>query len=348
MKKLTVLFIILTIIISTFFITELTAESFFIDEHGVIFNDMPLPPLLEIKPFEPKWAGMEGHQIEDVISISNILSIGNVTLHRVLTEDRTIPFYTCSAPLEITALENAKMVYIDRIRDGYYRSMLSDLPYYIHRIDFEGQLSIWDASENKEKIINYENIADYTLDREPKIIAGAKAKLTESGYYTVKCLTGYVDAIIHIEEGIDAIPNESNVLVNGKKVSFDAYNINGNNYFKLRDLAFVLNGTERQFAVTYISEKNEIILSPGIEYESVGGEMSQGKSQVKEAKPSSINTFLLDDTSNNVNQISLKAYTIAGNTYFMLRDIGKTFNFGVFWDGESKSIIIDTSSPYIE
>jgi hypothetical protein len=40
-----------------------------------------------------------------------------------------------------------------------------------------------------------------------------------------------------------ASPTSSTVLVNGKNVAFDAYNINGNNYFKLRDLAYTLNGT---------------------------------------------------------------------------------------------------------
>ena len=304
--------------------------------------------MLEIKPFAPKWSNMDEFEIEDVISISNILTTDSVTLHSLLTEDRTIPFYTCNAPLEITALENAKMVYIHRIADGYYFSMLSGLPYYLDIIDFEGQVSIWDENENKEKIINYENLNNYTLGKVPQIIAGAKAKLTESGYYEVICLSGYTDAIIHIEKNIDASPNESNVLVNGEKVSFDAYNINGNNYFKLRDLAFVLNGTEKQFAVTYISQENEIILLPGVKYEPVGGEMSQGKSQVKDAKPSSINTFFLDDTSKSINQISLKAYNIGGNIYFMLRDIGKTFDFGVSWDGKNKSIIIDTSASYTE
>ena len=49
---------------------------------------------------------------------------------------------------------------------------------------------------------------------------------------------------------ITAKPTESNVLVNGVSKSFDAYNINGSNYFKLRDLAYVLNGTEKQFEIT--------------------------------------------------------------------------------------------------
>ena len=49
--------------------------------------------------------------------------------------------------------------------------------------------------------------------------------------------------------GPSANPTNAKVLVNGEEVAFDAYTIDGSNYFKLRDLAFVLNGTEKQFEV---------------------------------------------------------------------------------------------------
>jgi V8-like Glu-specific endopeptidase len=39
----------------------------------------------------------------------------------------------------------------------------------------------------------------------------------------------------------------SKILVDGKTVLHDAYLINDNNYFKLRDLATVINGTKKQF-----------------------------------------------------------------------------------------------------
>lgn len=40
---------------------------------------------------------------------------------------------------------------------------------------------------------------------------------------------------------LKAIPTYSKVLVNSKEISFDAYLIEGNNYFKLRDLASVMS-----------------------------------------------------------------------------------------------------------
>ena len=48
-----------------------------------------------------------------------------------------------------------------------------------------------------------------------------------------------------------AKPTASKVLVNDKDVAFDAYNINDNNYFKRRDIALQLSGTEKQFEVEW-------------------------------------------------------------------------------------------------
>jgi hypothetical protein len=48
----------------------------------------------------------------------------------------------------------------------------------------------------------------------------------------------------------EAVPTTSTVLVNGNNIKFDSYNINGNNYFKLRDLAYVLNTTETLYFST--------------------------------------------------------------------------------------------------
>ena len=37
------------------------------------------------------------------------------------------------------------------------------------------------------------------------------------------------------------------------EVQFEAYNINGSNYFKLRDVAYAMNGTSKQFDVRWNS-----------------------------------------------------------------------------------------------
>ena len=137
-----------------------------------------------------------------------------------------------------------------------------------------------------------------------------------------------------------ANPTASTVLVNGVPVAFDAYNINDNNYFKLRDLAYVLTDTEKCFEVDWDGEKQAISLTSGQAYTVVGGEMEGKGSGVKTPVPSNARVYLDGD------EILLTAYNIDGNNYFKLRDIGGVFDFGVDWDGAAQTIAIDTSKGY--
>lgn len=140
----------------------------------------------------------------------------------------------------------------------------------------------------------------------------------------------------------NAQPTASTVLVDGTPVAFDAYAINGNNYFKLRDLAYILNGTGKQFEVVWDNDLKAINLKPGQSYTAVGGEMKTGNRNNTTAYPSNATVFI------DGIRVELTAYTINGNNYFKLRDLGKVFDFGVTWDGAANTIRIDTSSSYTE
>lgn len=144
------------------------------------------------------------------------------------------------------------------------------------------------------------------------------------------------------QDTITARPIASKVTVNGVETVFDAYIINQNNYFKLRDVANVISGTEKQFEVTWDGDKNAIDLIAGKPYTTVGGEMGAGDSTAKNAQANTASIYL------NGEPIPLTAYTIAGNNYFKLRDIGKTFNFGVAWDAVNNTIVIDATKDYAE
>ncbi len=138
-----------------------------------------------------------------------------------------------------------------------------------------------------------------------------------------------------------ATPTAATVQVNGQTIAFDAYNINGNNFFKLRDLAFVLSGSQVQFEVTWDQSANAIRMTSGKSYTPVGGEMAAGGKINQIAIPTA-SKLLLD-----WNPLTLTAYNINGNNYFKLRDLGEIFNFSVEWDGNQKLITIDTTRPYI-
>ena len=141
-------------------------------------------------------------------------------------------------------------------------------------------------------------------------------------------------------ELLSAQPTASSVLVDGDFVAFDAYSILGNNYFKLRDLAYILNGTRKQFDVGWDARANAIKLTSGASYSPTGEEMVSGGWGNRAPVPTA-SKIILDGKS-----VNLTAYTIDGSNYFKLRDIGQAFNFSVSWNESANTISIDTNRSY--
>lgn len=138
-------------------------------------------------------------------------------------------------------------------------------------------------------------------------------------------------------------PNKSTVLINSKKVAFDSYNINGYNYFKLRDLAQALNGTNKNFEVTWDGMKNAINLFSNKSYTPVGNELKTSANLTSKVATPTTSAIYLDGKA-----VTLTAYNIDGNNYFKLRDILKLFDIGVIWNGKTNTIEINTYISYIE
>lgn len=199
--------------------------------------------------------------------------------------------------------------------------------YYLASLDSKGseQVIRLDESLSFSKLINLNNKL-HLINIDSGKIVEVDAKQNTSKPATIK-----------------ATPSQSNVLVNGKKISFEAYSINGNNYFKLRDLAMALKTTEKMFEVGWDNNKKVITLTPNTPYTVVGGELvASTNSSVKEAKISN-STILLDGE-----EINIIAYSIDSNNYFKLRDISKVLDFGITWDNATKTIGVDTLLPYTE
>ena len=138
--------------------------------------------------------------------------------------------------------------------------------------------------------------------------------------------------------GVPAAPTASKVQVNGEAKAFEAYNINDNNYFKLRDIAYVLNDTDASFSVGWDGAANSIALKKGEAYAPTGSEMKvSGTKDIKDAVEST-SAILIDGQ-----KAALKAYTIKGNNYFKLRDLGTSLGFNVGWDNTSQTISITTA-----
>ncbi len=122
-----------------------------------------------------------------------------------------------------------------------------------------------------------------------------------------------------------AKPTSSKVYVNSISKSFDAYNIKEYNYFKLRDLAYVISGSTKQFEVKWDGAKNAINLVSKTAYTPEGTEMAKGNGKSKSASVSTAAVYV------DGNKVSLSAYNIDGFNYFKLRDVMKLFDVSVEW-----------------
>lgn len=137
---------------------------------------------------------------------------------------------------------------------------------------------------------------------------------------------------------VDALPSTHEVLLDGKVQPFDAYNIMGSNYFKLRDIAAALNGTSKQFNTAWNPLTEAINLETHTAYAFVGGELSSGDGIAKKATMST--ATLTKDSA-----IAFSAaYNINGNNYYKLRDLGTLLDFRVDWDPVLERVIISTKS----
>jgi len=162
------------------------------------------------------------------------------------------------------------------------------------------------------------------------------------------CLTMLLSILISVmgvtaaADSMSALPSSSKILLNGSSVSLQAYNIEGHNYFKLRDLALILSGTDKQFDVSFDREANAINIFTGSPYTPVGGEGIVNGSASTQTAYATQSTVYIDG-----NDASFTAYNIGGNNYFMLRAIAAKIDFGLSWNSSASSISIDTSSSYV-
>lgn len=135
------------------------------------------------------------------------------------------------------------------------------------------------------------------------------------------------------------VANTQSIYVDMDKYDVLAYNINGNNYFKIRDIAKMLTGSCKSFDIQYDSATNSINMLSFFDYTEVGGELTKGDGATRTAYSSS--AFLTYDG------IPIKAtcYNIDGNNYFKLRDITDALDCKVEWDNQNKLIKVITTLP---
>jgi len=280
------------------------------------------------------------------------ISLSRIIIPDTVTSIGKSAFWSCTSLAEITIPER-----VTRIEGFAFFNNLSlkelEIPKsvtYIGENAFENTPSMTDITILNGNARVFEN-AFYDFQKRQKVTITAPAGGSVQGMAERNEIpfkeTGQVPIVPppsgQIDASATAIPNSSSVLVDKIEKNFEAYTINGNNYFKLRDLAMVVKGTCKQFEVGWDGGKNAINLVSNKGYTLVGGELEVGENMKKQNAILSTAKIYIDGQ-----EADFAAYTIKGNNYFKLRDIAKAFDIGVTWDDITRTIGMDTSVSYKE
>lgn len=133
----------------------------------------------------------------------------------------------------------------------------------------------------------------------------------------------------------DVTPSPQKLSVDGTDADCDKYNIDGSNYFKLRDLAYLLSKSDSRFSVAFDAESNAVTVVPGGDYVPVGGELERGKDLPKTAVASKQSVLINGEAVEGIS-----VYNIGGNNYFKLRDLGSALGFTVAFDADANTAIV--------
>ena len=133
----------------------------------------------------------------------------------------------------------------------------------------------------------------------------------------------------------DVTASPQKLSVDGTDADCDKYNIDGSNYFKLRDLAYLLSKSDSRFSVAFDAESNAVTVVPGGDYVPVGGELERGKDLSKTAVASKQSVLINGEAVEGIS-----VYNIGGNNYFKLRDLGSALGFTVAFDADANTAVV--------
>ncbi len=124
--------------------------------------------------------------------------------------------------------------------------------------------------------------------------------------------------------------------VDGAEQAAEVYNIDGFNFFMLRDMAALLNGTKAQFSVGYDEETRTVVIVTGEGYDAAQPDdpaagTDKSDTAVRSGQRIQVDGAEIDD---------MTVYNIGGNNFFKLQELGEKLGFGVAYDAETRTMLV--------
>jgi hypothetical protein len=163
-------------------------------------------------------------------------------------------------------------------------------------------------------------------------IAPLEPEVAEEDDSTVVGITPEVPVVT-----VDAYPTNNKLAYNGTDVPVvAAYKIAGENYFKLRDIAALVNNSDIAYADGVIT----IILAKEYTVDAANPVSTVAPTEQTTATVSA-DSVKIEYVDGTIEDADLTAYKIAGSNYYRLRDLEDVFGFVVGYDNDTKTATID-------
>ena len=146
------------------------------------------------------------------------------------------------------------------------------------------------------------------------------------------CLLLFVPALAADTPKVRVSPQK--LMADGQSIECEKYNIDGSNYFKLRDMAMLLRGTAACFGISFDTKNKTVYVQKGAEYEPVGTELIAGEDH-SDSCVASVWALFVDGEP-----VEVSTYNIGGSNFYKLRDMGSALGFAVDYDPESNTSFI--------
>lgn len=121
-----------------------------------------------------------------------------------------------------------------------------------------------------------------------------------------------------------ATPNTVAISIADKTADMRAYSIENTNYFSLRDIASLLNDTEKQFDIQYDKATKTVILTTQKPYALANTNYTNSNNMSQKEVTSTAITINVDGQN-----VALVSYNINNINYFSINDLAKALNINV-------------------
>ena len=141
---------------------------------------------------------------------------------------------------------------------------------------------------------------------------------------------------------VDAVKNTKKVTLDGEEVMVGAYDVEGYNYLKLRDVAAILNTKKCQFNVGFDKPTKLITVELAKGYEKVEGDLAEIKDEKAKAIVS-VKKILVNGEEKEIKTALINEYN-----YMQLRDLASLVGLGVDYDKVNKVIMLKSDAEVKE